>query len=87
LPVPRDYPEPTAQFLTVPFNPSREKYPMQYFLSMLPILITGAIVLMAGILINRGPKQSLGSALNESILWGSSFFLSFSAEILVLVHA
>jgi hypothetical protein len=60
---------------------------MQYFLSMLPVLITGAIVLMGGILINRGPKQSLGSALNESVLWGSSFFLSFSAEILVLVHA
>lgn len=60
---------------------------MQYFLSMLPVLMIGVIILMGGILINRGPGQSLQSALNESVLWGSSFFLSFSTEILVLTHA
>lgn len=60
---------------------------MQYFLSMLPVLVIGVIVLIGGILINRGPRQSLQSALNESVLWGAGFFLSFSTEILALTHA
>lgn len=60
---------------------------MHYFLSILPILLIGAIVLMAGILLNREPKQSLQSALNEGVIWGASFFLSFSVEILLLAPA
>lgn len=59
---------------------------MHDFLSMLPSLGIGMILLMAGILITRGPKQSLQSALTESAIWGTGFFLCFSTEILLLAN-
>ncbi len=56
---------------------------MNYLFAMLAVLVTGMIVLMAGILITREPGQSLQSALNESLAWGVALFFSFGAEILM----
>ncbi|HEX5363875.1 MAG TPA: hypothetical protein VFW59_06380 [Gallionella sp.] len=60
---------------------------MNNLFSMLPILLVGAALLMAGILINRGKKQSLRSAIAESLGWGLGFLFSFSAEILLLANS
>jgi len=49
---------------------------------MLPALLTGIAVLMAGILITREQNQSRSSALIESVAWGGGFFIAFSIEIL-----
>ena len=53
---------------------------MPYLLSILVWLAIGMIILMACILIYRGPEQSLQNAFNESLIWGAAFFLSFSTE-------
>ncbi len=50
--------------------------------SLLPILLTGIAVLMAGILITREPNQSRSSALIESLAWGGGFFIAISIEVL-----
>lgn len=55
---------------------------MHTLTSMLPVLLTGIAVLMAGILITREQNQSRSSALIESLLWGGGFFIAFSIEIL-----
>jgi preprotein translocase subunit SecG len=57
---------------------------MSYLLFMLAVVVVGMIVLMAGILMNREPGQGLASSLNDSIVWGASFFISFSGEFLML---
>lgn len=55
---------------------------MNYLTLMLPVLLTGVMILMAGILITREPKQSMGSAFVESLAWGGGLFVSYSIEIL-----
>ena len=53
---------------------------MHYLLSILAVLAIGMIVLIAGILIAKEPEQSLQNALNESLIWGVAFCLSFGTE-------
>lgn len=55
---------------------------MQPLTSMLPELLTGAAVLMTGILISREPQQSRSSVFLESLLWTGGFFIGLSIEIL-----
>ena len=57
---------------------------MHYLLPMLAGLAIGMVILMACILITRGHGQSLQSALNESFIWGTAFFLSFGTEAFIL---
>lgn len=59
---------------------------MNYLLSMLAVLLTGMTILMAGILINREPGQSLYSAAKDSVVWGAGFFLTFGTEFLMLAN-
>lgn len=59
---------------------------MDYLFSMLSALLIAVGILMAGILISRGAKQSLRSAFAESLAWGTGCLLSFSAEILILAY-
>lgn len=59
---------------------------MHYLLSMLPMLVTGMIILMTGILITRDPAQKLQIIFNESLIWGGAFFLSFGAEVLLVAN-
>jgi hypothetical protein len=59
---------------------------MNYLLSMLAVLITGMLILMVGILMNREPGQSLYSAIKDSIVWGTGFFLTFGTEFLMLAN-
>ena len=60
---------------------------MNYLIYILSAPLTGMIILMAGILMSREPKQSLRSAFIESLAWGSSSFLAFSTEILVFANS
>lgn len=60
---------------------------MNYLLSMLAVLVVGVMLLMGGILINREPGQSFQSSLNDSLVWGIGFFISFGAEFLVFANA
>lgn len=57
---------------------------MNTFASMLPILGVGMLIVMAGIVIFKSAKQSIESALMESLVWGPCFFMAFSLECLVL---
>ncbi len=59
---------------------------MSYLLSMLAVLVVGVIVLMVGILMNREPGQSFQSSLNDSLVWGMGFFVSFGAEFLMFAN-
>jgi len=54
--------------------------------TVLPLLLAMVIVLMIGSLLFKSPRQNLQSALAEGAIWGSSFFVAFSAEILLLVR-
>lgn len=55
---------------------------MNIYTTLLPILLTGMTVLMAGILLSREKMQSFKSAFIESLAWGFGFFIFFSVEIL-----
>ena len=55
-------------------------------LSVLPFLFAMAIVLMVGSILFKSPKQNLQSALTEGAIWGSSSFVVFSAEFLLLIR-
>lgn len=54
-------------------------------LSVLPLLLLMVIVLIVGSVVFRSPRQNLQSAFAEGAVWSSSFFVAFSAEILLLV--
>lgn len=56
-------------------------------LSILSLLIAMVIVLMIGSVIFRSPRQNLQSAFAEGAVWGTSFFVAFSTEILLLARA
>lgn len=53
---------------------------------MLSVLLTGNLILMAGILIRRGPGETLQSAVRECAIWGTFFFVSFGSEMLVIAN-
>jgi hypothetical protein len=55
-------------------------------LSVLPLLLVMVIVLLAGSIVFRSPRQNLQSAFAEGAIWSSSFFVAFGAEILLLVR-
>lgn len=55
-------------------------------LSVLPLLLVMVIVLMAGSIVFRSPKQDMQSAFAEGAIWSSGFFVAFSAEFLLLVR-
>jgi hypothetical protein len=56
---------------------------MNNLTTILLIMAAGIAILTAGILITRTSKQSLPSALVESLFWGIGLFLCFSTEILI----
>ncbi len=56
---------------------------MLYLTYILPLLVIGVAILMAGILMTRTPKESLRCALVEGVLWGMGLFLCFGTEILI----
>lgn len=53
---------------------------MNYLLSMLLVLLIGAALLMAGILMNKEPGQNIQSALQDGVAWGLSFLVCFGTE-------
>lgn len=53
---------------------------------MVAILLAGNLVLVFGILIYRGPGETLQSAARNAIAWGTGFFLSFGAEMLMIAN-
>ena len=53
---------------------------------MLAILLTGNLVLVLGILAYRGPGETLQSALHNALAWGTGFFVSFGAEMLMIAN-
>jgi hypothetical protein len=57
---------------------------MDYFI--LAALVTGVLVLMAGILLTKEPGQTLRSAIFESSAWGVAFFIAFGAESLLFAN-
>lgn len=59
---------------------------MSYFLSLLTMLLTGLVVLMAGILLVRDQGQSFQSVFANSMAWGTAYFISFGTEFLILAH-
>lgn len=59
---------------------------MTYLIPMLFVLLFAVAVLMAGILLNREPGQTVQEAINDSLVWGTGCFISFGAEFLMLGH-
>jgi hypothetical protein len=57
---------------------------MNYFSSMLIVLAIGMLSLMAGILLNKEPEQSVQSALKDSLAWGIGFLFFFGSEFMLL---
>jgi hypothetical protein len=55
-------------------------------LSVLPFLFAMAIVLMVASLLFKSPRQNLKSALTEGAIWGTSSFVAFGAEFLLLIR-
>lgn len=53
---------------------------MNYLFSTLLLLLIGAALLMAGILMYREPGQSLQSAFKHSMGWGLGFLVCFGTE-------
>ena len=53
---------------------------------MVAILLTGNLILVFGILIYRGPGETLQSAVRNAIVWGTGFFVSFGAEMLMIAN-
>ncbi|MFA6922520.1 MAG: hypothetical protein WC216_11820 [Gallionella sp.] len=49
--------------------------------SMLAVLLTGIFILVAGILIYRGPGESMQSAVRDAVAWGTGFFVAFGGEM------
>ena len=64
--------------------PGREEYRMDY--PMFAVLLTGNAILVAGILIRRGPGETLQSAMRECAIWGTFFFVSFGSEMLMIAN-
>jgi hypothetical protein len=58
---------------------------MNYFTHLIALL-TGVIVLMAGIVFDRNPNQSFLSALYDSFAWGAVYFISFGIEFIFLAN-
>lgn len=55
---------------------------MDYLFAIFATLAIAAVVLSAGIVMTRGPREDLRSTINESLIWGGGLFLSYSAAIL-----
>ncbi|OGS91613.1 MAG: hypothetical protein A2061_10665 [Gallionellales bacterium GWA2_59_43] len=55
-------------------------------LSVLPFLPAIAIILMAGSIVFRSPREKLHLALAEGAIWGATSIFAFGAEILLLAH-
>lgn len=53
---------------------------------MLAILLTGNLVLVLGILTYREPGETLQSAVRNAIAWGTGFFVTFGAEMLMIAN-
>jgi len=53
---------------------------------MLATLVIGTITLMAGILFTRDSGRSLHDALRESMVWGTGYFFTLGAQILILAN-
>jgi len=53
---------------------------MNEFLIMMAMVVTGTVILMAGIRLNRNPARSLDGTVTESVSWGAGFFLTFTGH-------
>ncbi len=53
---------------------------------MLAILLTGNLVLVLGILTYREPGETLQSTVRNAIAWGTGFFVTFGAEMLMIAN-
>ncbi len=59
---------------------------MTYLIPMLFVLLFAVVVLMAGILLNREPGQTIQEAISDSLVWGAGCFISFGTEFMILGH-
>lgn len=48
------------------------------------IILIGAFILMAGILLFKEPRKSLGSTCTECVAWGVGFLVSMSLQVILL---
>lgn len=54
---------------------------MDYLFAIFAAPAIAAVVLSAGIVMTRGPREDLRSAINESLIWGGGMFLSYGVAI------
>jgi hypothetical protein len=54
---------------------------MNSIIGLLLIILFGAVVLMAGILVCRESGKSIKSTLSECLAWGVGFFLLMSVQV------
>jgi len=59
---------------------------MDLWFSILPTLLTGTAILAVGFLLVRESGQSTQLAVVEGAAWASVFFISFSAETLLIAN-
>ena len=59
---------------------------MNYFYTMLAVLLIGVALLVTGTMLSREPGQSLQSAGKDGIAWGVGFFVSFGAEFMGIFY-
>lgn len=59
---------------------------MSYFYTMLAVLLIGVALLVAGLMLDREPGQSLLSAGKNGLAWGMGFFVSFGAEFIGIFY-
>lgn len=53
---------------------------------LLLTVATGAVVLMAGIIICRESDQSIPSTLRECFAWGTGFFVAMSVQVILIAN-
>lgn len=51
---------------------------------MLLYIVVGSVILMAGTLVFRDPDKTMRSAIRESLIWGLSFFVMLSAQVVAI---
>jgi hypothetical protein len=59
---------------------------MNHTILLLLTVATGAVVLMAGIVVFRESSKSLPSALRECFAWGAGFFVAMSVQVVLLAN-
>lgn len=57
---------------------------MNFIATMLLYIVVGSVILMAGTLVFRDPDKTMRSAIRESLIWGLSFFVMLSAQVVAI---